>query len=232
MTTSEPPRPYSDKTLTATPELTAYVRAQAGPPTAVQRRLIEETAALGGPAEMQIPPEQGVLLTLLTRLIGARTAIEVGTFTGYSTLALAEGVGAAGEVITCDISDRWSAIADRAWRDAGVDGRIRRLIGPAVDTLRTLPDEPFADVVFLDADKVGYVDYWELLVPRVRPGGLLIADNVLYAGEAVSPTATGNAAAIRRFNDHVRADPRVESVLLPVADGITLARKNSPKDSE
>ncbi|WP_196814429.1 O-methyltransferase [Nocardia sp. BMG111209] len=232
MTTSEAPQPYSDKTLTVTPELTAYVRAQAGPPTAVQRRLIEETTALGGPAEMQIPPEQGVLLTLLARLLDARTVIEVGTFTGYSTLALAEGVGPDGSVITCDISDRWSAIADRAWRDAGVDDRIRRLIGPAAVTLGALPDEPFADLVFIDADKVGYIGYWEMLVPRVRPGGLLIADNVLYAGAAVSPDATGNAAAIRQFNDHVRADPRVESVLLPVADGITLARKHSAKESE
>ncbi|MBO0878852.1 MAG: O-methyltransferase [Mycobacterium sp.] len=211
----------------ATPELAAYVRAQVGEPTAVQHRLIKETMALGGPAEMQIPPEQGVLLTLLARLLDARTAIEVGTFTGYSTLALAEGVGSEGAVITCDISEQWSEIADRAWRDAGVDGRICRLIGLAADTLATLPDKPFADLVFIDADKVGYIDYWELLVPRVRTGGLLIADNVLYAGEAVSPSATGNAAAIREFNDHVLADPRVESVLLPVADGITLARKHS-----
>ncbi|WP_254205362.1 O-methyltransferase [Nocardia alni] len=227
MTISEAPQPYTDKMFAATPELAAYVRAQAGPLTAVQHRLIEETTALGGPAEMQIPPEQGVLLTLLARLLAARTAIEVGTFTGYSTLALAEGVGAEGEVITCDISEQWSEIADRAWQGAGVEQRIRRLIGPAAETLAGLPDEPFADLVFIDADKVGYIGYWELLVPRVRPGGLLIADNVLYAGEAVSPDATGNAAAIREFNDHVLADPRVDSVLLPVADGITLARKHS-----
>ncbi|MQY18118.1 O-methyltransferase [Nocardia macrotermitis] len=227
MTTSEASQPYTDKMFAATPELAAYVRAQVGPLTTVQQRLIEETAALGGPAEMQIPPEQGVLLTLLARLLNARTAIEVGTFTGYSTLALAEGVGVEGEVITCDISEQWSEIADRAWQEAGVDQRIRRLIGAASETIATLPEDPFADLVFIDADKVGYIGYWELLVPRVRPGGLLIADNVLYAGEAVSPDATGNAAAIREFNDHVLADPRVESVLLPVADGITLARKLS-----
>lgn len=217
--------PHTEKTLPVTPELLDYVRAQAGSLTSVQRRLIGATLELGGPAEMQIPPEQGVLLTLLARLIGARTVVEVGTFTGYSTMALAEGVGPDGTVITCDIAETWSAIATRAWRDAGVSDRIRPMLGPAAESLRTLPEKPFVDLVFIDADKVGYVEYWELLVPRVRPGGLLIADNVLYAGEAVSPGATGNGRAIRDFNAHVLLDNRVESVLLPVADGITLARK-------
>ncbi|GAA0362494.1 O-methyltransferase [Actinoallomurus spadix] len=218
-------QPYVEKTMPMTPELMRYVRAQAGPLTAAQRSLMDATLALGGVAEMQIPPEQGVLLTLLARLISARTVVEVGTFTGYSTMALAEGVDTDGTVITLDITDEWSAIATEAWRAAGVAERIRQVHGPAAESLRTLPDEPFVDLVFIDADKVGYVDYWELLVPRVRPGGLLIADNVLYAGEAVSPDATGNAQAIRDFNAHVLADDRVESVLLTVADGLTLARK-------
>ena len=208
-----------------TPGLVSYVRAQAGPLTAVQRSLIEATLALGDAAEMQIPPEQGVLLTMLARLISARTVVEVGTFTGYSTMALAEGVGAGGTVFTCDITDKWSEIAARAWHEAGVADRIRPLLGPAAESLRTLPDELSVDLVFIDANKVGYVEYWELLGPRVRPGGLIIADNVLYYGDAVSPDATGNARAIREFNAHVLADERVESMLLTAADGITLARK-------
>lgn len=227
MTIAETPPPNPDKSLVATPELAAYVRANAGPRTGVQQRLIAATAAVGELAEMQIPPEQGVLLTLLARLMDARVAVEIGTFTGYSTLALAEGVGPTGQVITCDITDRWSDIADRAWHEAGVADRVRRLVGPAADLVRAMPEQPFIDLAFIDADKTGYVEYWDLLVPRLRPGGLLVADNVLYAGEAVSPAAVGNAAAIRRFNDHVLADSRVESVMLPVADGITLARKVS-----
>ncbi|WP_083884264.1 O-methyltransferase [Nocardia higoensis] len=222
--TTTPPQ-YSDKTLPVTPELAAYVRAQAGPVSAAQRGLIEATLALGDAAEMQIPVEQGALLTLLTRLVGARTVVEVGTFTGYSTLAIALGTDPDARITTCDITDRWSPIARRAWQEAGVADRITQLVGPAAESLAELPDEPLIDLVFIDADKVGYIGYWEQLVPRVRPGGLIIVDNVLYAGEAVSPDAVGNAAAIRAFNRHVLDDERVESVLLTVADGLTLARK-------
>lgn len=228
--TDLPPAQFADKTLPVTPELAAYVRAQAGPVSAAQRALIETTLALGEPAEMQVPVEQGALLTLLARLIGARTVVEVGTFTGYSTLSLALGVGPTGTVTTCDITDRWTDIARDAWQQAGVAERIHQLVGPAAETLRGLSEEPQIDLVFLDADKTGYIDYWELLVPRVRAGGLLIADNVLYAGEAVDPDAVGNARAIREFNAHVLADERVESVLLTVADGITLARKKAGHD--
>jgi caffeoyl-CoA O-methyltransferase len=178
---------------------------------------------------MQIPHEQGVFLTLLTEIIGARTVIEVGTFTGYSTLALASGLTAGGEVLTCDMTSDWSAIAAQAWKAAGVSDRIRQLIGPAARTLRELPDDLVVDLAFIDADKVGYIEYWELLVPRLRPGGLILADNVLYAGEAAEPDATGNAGSIRAFNAHVRADERVESVLLTIADGLTLARKKNPE---
>lgn len=215
------------KYVPLTPKVLEYVREQVEPLTTAQRDLIAATRALGDSAEMQIPPEQGALLTLLARLISARVVIEVGTFTGYSTMALAEGVGPGGVVYTCDLSSQWDAIADRAWATAGVADRIRTLRGPAADSLRELPDDLLADLVFIDADKVGYVGYWEQLVPRVRPGGLLLADNVLYGGAAVSPHARGNAQAIREFNDHVRADDRVESVLLTVADGLTIARRTS-----
>ncbi|MCX5375102.1 O-methyltransferase [Streptomyces sp. NBC_00091] len=218
-------QPDEVKTVPLTPEVYGYLVAQAEPQSPVQRRLVERTRALGGPAEMQIPHEQGVLLTLLARLTGARRIVEVGTFTGYSTLALAAGLAPGGQVLTCDVSPEWTAIAQEAWKEAGVADRIELKLAPALETLRALPAEPVIDLVFLDADKTGYQSYWEELVPRVRPGGLLLADNVLYGGEAADPGAKGNGLAIREFNARVRADDRVESVLLPVADGLTVARK-------
>ncbi|RNL83239.1 O-methyltransferase [Halostreptopolyspora alba] len=208
-----------------TPSIYEYLLSQAEPPTAVQQHLIIRTRGLGDPAEMLIPHEQGVFLTLLVRLTQARRIVEVGTFTGYSALALALGQPPNGHLITCDLSEEWADIAQEAWRTAGVADRIDLRIGPAIETLRTLPQEPLIDLVFIDADKPGYIEYWELLVPRVRPGGLLIADNVLYGGEAADPRATGNARAIRAFNDRVRDDGRVEAVMLPIADGLTIARK-------
>ncbi len=213
------------KTVEMTPEVHAYLLDQTAPPTPVQERLIARTRELGSIAMMQIPHEQGRFLTLLARITGARRIVEVGTFTGYSTLALAEGLAAGGRVLTCDISEEWTAIARDAWKAAGVADRIDLRIAPAAETLRALPHEPEIDLAFLDADKGGYRTYWDELVPRMRPGGLILADNVLYGGEAARPDATGNALAIREFNAHVRADGRVESVLLPVADGLTLARK-------
>ncbi|MFF2189379.1 O-methyltransferase [Streptomyces sp. NPDC058155] len=213
------------KSVPLTPALYDYIVAQAEPPTPVQERLIARTRALGGPSQMQIPHEQGVLLTLLARLTGARRIVEVGTFTGYSTLALAAGLAPGGTVLTCDISTEWTTIAQDAWEEAGLRDRIDLRIAPALDTLRALPAEPYIDVVFLDADKTGYRAYWDELVPRVRPGGLLLADNVLYGGAAADTDAEGNGLAIREFNTHVRADNRVESLLLPIADGLTIAHK-------
>ncbi|WP_431045352.1 O-methyltransferase [Streptomyces sp. P1-3] len=218
------------KTVSMTPALYRYLLAQAEPPSPVQQRLIDRTRALGTVAEMQIPHEQSVFLTLLSRLARARLIVEVGTFTGYSTLALALGVEPGGRVITCDLSAEWTDIAREAWQAAGVTERIEPRLGPAAETLRALPEEPGIDLVFLDADKPGYQDYWEQLVPRVRPGGLLLADNVLYGGEAADPEATGNAQAIRAFNERVRTDKRVEAVMLPIADGLTLARKRGTAD--
>jgi caffeoyl-CoA O-methyltransferase len=215
------------KAVPVTPELIDYVQQQAEPLSAVQRRLIDRTRALGESFEMQIPPEQGKFLTLLAASIEARYIVEVGTFTGYSTLALAAGLAPGGQVVTCDLSAEWSAIAEEAWTAAGLADRIHTKLGPAADSLRELPTDPVIDLVFIDADKISYIDYWELLVPRIRPGGLLLADNVLYYGEAISPEATGNGKAIREFNAHVLADERVESVMLTIADGLTIARKKS-----
>ena len=213
------------KTVVMTPQIYQYVRKQAGQPTAVQEKLIARTLELGDSAEMQIPHEQAVLLSLLVKLTGAQTVVEVGTYTGYSTLAFAQALPPHGKVITCDISVEWTTIAEEAWQAAGVRDRIDLRLGAAAQTLAELPEEPVIDLVFIDADKVGYVHYWDLLVPRVRQGGLLLADNTLYYGEAASEQPEGNAAAIDAFNKFVLSDPRVESVLVPIADGVTFARK-------
>jgi predicted O-methyltransferase YrrM len=204
-----------------------YLLRHTEPPNAVQQELIARTEALGASAGMQVTHEQAVLLTLLVKLIGAERIVEVGTFTGYSALAMALGLPANGRLIACDVSVEWTSIAEQAWRDAGVADRIELRLGPAADTLRALPEDESIDLVFIDADKPSYIEYWELLVPRVRPGGLLLADNVLYSGQVADAEPAGNAKAIDAFNAHVRADQRVESVMLPIADGLTVARKRT-----
>lgn len=213
------------KDVELTEALREYMIEHGSPPDSVARELIERTSQLGGIAEMQIPPEQGALLTLLAQLIEARLVVEVGTFTGYSTLCLARGLSPGGKVVTCDLSKEWTDIGRQMWKRAGVDDSIELWLGPASETLTSLPEEPIVDMTFIDADKKGYIGYWELLVPRVRPGGLILVDNVFYSGAVVDAYATGNAATIRAFNDHVQADTRVEVVMLPIADGLTLARK-------
>jgi predicted O-methyltransferase YrrM len=187
-----------------------------------------ETAALGPIAGMQVGPDQGQLLTLLTRIAGARRAVEVGTFTGYSSLCIARGLEPGGTLLCCDVNEEWTALARRAWARAGLDDRIELRIAPALVTLRALPSYSDIDLVFIDADKPGYVSYWDELVPRVRPGGLLLADNVLWSGRIADPEADdANAVALRAFNDHVAADARVEVAMLPAFDGLTIARKRA-----
>lgn len=215
------------RALPVTADLIDYAVSHGSIPVdTVLAELRAETAALGGPAGMQIGPDQGQLLTVLARLVGARRAIEVGTFTGYSSLCIARGLAEGGTLLCCDVSDEWTAIGRRAWERAGLADRIDLRIAPALDTLRSLPDARDVDLVFIDADKPGYVDYWHELVPRVRPGGLLLADNVLWSGAIVDPADTEpNTLALRAFNDTVAGDDRVEAVVLPAFDGLTLARR-------
>jgi caffeoyl-CoA O-methyltransferase len=185
-----------------------------------------ETLALGGASGMQIGPDQGQLLTLLARLVDARRAVEVGTFTGYSSLCIARGMPEDGTLLCCDVSEQWTDIARRAWERAGVAERIDLRIAPALTTLRALPADAQIDLAFIDADKESYVDYWRELVPRVRPGGLVLADNVLWAGAIIDPEdEEPNTVALRAFNDVVTADDRVDVVVLPAFDGLTIARK-------
>lgn len=188
--------------------------------------LQRETAALGAVAGMQIGDDQGQLLTMLARLIGARQAVEVGTFTGYSSLCIARGLAEGGRLLCCDVSVEWTSIGQRAWQRAGLADRIELRIAPGLETLRALPPTPNIDLVFIDADKPGYADYWQELVPRVRPGGLLLADNTLWSGKIIEadPSDT-DVTALRDFNDLVAADTRVEVVTLTAFDGLTIARK-------
>lgn len=213
------------KSLPLTDELQAYVVAHGARPDDVVRDLIEETvAALPGNAQMQVAPEQAAFLTLLTRLVNARQAVEVGTFTGLSSLSIARGLPADGRLICFDISEEYTAIARRYWSRAGVEDRIELRIGPAAQTLRSLPAEPYVDIAFIDADKTGYPTYWAELVPRMRPGGLIVVDNVLRGGRVLAPQ-NADDAAIAAFNDEVLRDDRVDVVMLPIADGLTLARR-------
>jgi len=215
------------RTMPVTAELIDYAVAHGSwPVEEVLADLHDETAALGPVASMQIGPDQGQLLTLLARLVDARRAVEVGTFTGYSSLCIARGLAEDGSLLCCDVSDEWTALARRAWDRAGLGDRIELRLAPALDTLRALPAEPHIDLAFIDADKGGYVDYWHELVPRVRPGGLLLADNVLWSGTIMDPAVTdANAVALRAFNDVVAADDRVEAAVLVAFDGLTIARK-------
>ncbi|MEU4212715.1 class I SAM-dependent methyltransferase [Streptomyces sp. NPDC026206] len=215
------------KSAPLTPELYAYVLAHNPPLDPVQRALVESTHALfPDEAIKQVAQEQAPLLAFLVRLTGARQVVEVGTFTGLSALAMAQALPADGRLITLDISQEWTAHAREAWAKAGVADRIDLRIAPALQSLRALPAEPHVDLAFLDANKDGYIDYWEQLVPRLRPGGLIVVDNVLFMGQAADPAVTsGPGAHIRAFNEHAAADRRMESVMLTVADGLTLARR-------
>jgi caffeoyl-CoA O-methyltransferase len=217
---------YETKNPQLTPELYAYVLDHNPPLNPAQRALVDTTHRdLADAAGLQTAQEQGPLLAFLVRLTGARHIVEVGTFTGFSTLSMAQALPEGGRIIACDVSEEWTSVGRAAWADAGVADRIDLRIAPAIDTLRALPAEPWVDLVFLDADKGGYLDYWEELVPRMKPGGLLVVDNTLFHGEVTDPARGGGAAAIRAFNERVAADDRVEHVLLTVADGTTLARR-------
>ena len=218
---SDPPKSFH-----LSPEVHGYLIAHGAPPDAIQSALIEETDRLGGISLMQIAPEQGAFMTLFARAIGARRAIEVGTFTGYSALCLARGLPDDGELVSCDVNTEWTAIGRRYWEKAGVAHKIDLRIAPALETLRSLPAAPPFDLAFIDADKPSYSDYYEEILARLRPGGVILVDNVLWMGRVADPEANDDQTrAIRAFNDRVAADARVDCVMLPISDGLTLLRK-------
>ena len=215
------------KDLRLEAELHEYLVGHGTPPDEIQRGLIDATREkLGGMAIMQVAPEQGAFMTLLTAAIGARKAIEVGTFTGYSALCIARGLPDDGLLLCCDVSDEWASIGRPYWERAGVAHKIDLRIAPALETLRALPGDADWDLAFIDADKHGYLDYYEEILTRLRPNGLVLVDNVLWMGSVVDfEKQDDQTQAIRKFNDHVAADPRVDRVMLPISDGLTIARK-------
>jgi predicted O-methyltransferase YrrM len=191
-------------------------------------RLREETAAHPH-SSMQIAPEQGAVLALLVELLDARRCLEIGTFTGYSSLAVALAMPEDGRVVCCDVSDEYTSVARRYWAEAGVDGKVDLRLGPAVETLDALLAGGAAgtfDLAFIDADKPGYPAYWERCVDLVRPGGIVAIDNTLWSGRVADPSADDeHTRTIRLVNERVATDPRVRHVLLAIADGMTIARK-------
>ncbi|MFD3678636.1 O-methyltransferase [Streptomyces sp. NPDC058613] len=209
-----------------TDELYGYMLAHNPPLDAVQRGLVATTyEKFPDVAGMQSAEEQGPLLAFLVRLTGARHIVEIGTFTGFSALSMAQALPADGRIIACDVSEEWTRYGREAWEAAGVADRIDLRIAPALDTLRAMPANEHIDLAYVDADKQSQIAYWEELVPRLRPGGLIVTDNTLFHGKVLDESATGAAAGVRAYNDHVAADPRMDSVLLTISDGLTLSRK-------
>jgi len=208
--------------------LYGYLLAQGTRETALQRQLREETRATVRAAGMQIGPDQGQLMGLLVRLTGARRALEIGTFTGYSALAVALALPADGSLLCCDVSAEWTAIARRYWDAAGVAGKIELRLAPALDTLAALrragQDGSF-DFAFIDADKTGYDAYYEHALALVRRGGLILIDNVLWSGRVADPKdRSADTKALRALNKKLKDDDRIDLAMLPIGDGVTLAR--------
>jgi caffeoyl-CoA O-methyltransferase len=211
-----------------TPELTDYVRAGSAAPDEVAADLLAETALLADrgevPPTFQIPLEQGVFMQLLTRALGVRRAIEIGTFTGFSALCIARGLPEDGTLLCLDRNAEWTAIAQRYWDRAGLGGRIELRLGDALPALRELPAVETFDLAFVDADKSGYAAYVEELYPRMAANGVVLLDNTLRSGRVLAPE-TDDDRAIVALNAALPGDPRWETVLLPMSDGLTMLRK-------
>jgi caffeoyl-CoA O-methyltransferase len=211
-------------------ELHAYMVENGARQDEVLARVQAEAEAMGEIAVMQIAADQGAFMTLLAASIGAREAIELGTFTGYSAICIARGLAPGGRLICCELSEEYAAMAARNFEAAGVAERIEIRIGPALDTLRALPVREAFDLAFIDADKASYPDYYEEVLARTRPGGLILLDNVLRNGTVVDPGPAGaaddaNLRGTLDVNGRVRDDERVDIAMVGIADGLTIARK-------
>jgi predicted O-methyltransferase YrrM len=208
--------------------LNAYLTAHGTPPDAILRELATETAErYPNDISLQIAPEEGTFLTLMARISRARSAIEVGTFTGYSSICLARGLGDDGRLLCCDVSEEWTSVARKYWEKAGLTDRIELRLGPALDTLRALGDDELFDLAFIDADKISYPRYWTEIVPRVRSGGVIMVDNTFSHGRVLDAgNDNPSVIAVRAMNDHAAADERVELIMVPLGDGLTVAYKH------
>ena len=218
----------TNKTIRLSDALYDYLLSVSSREPEVLRHLRAETASYPE-ATMQIAPEQGQFMTFLVRLLSVKKAIEIGVFTGYSSLCVALGLPPDGQLIACDVNPQWTSVAERYWHEAGIAAKIDLRLAPAVETLQQLLAEGAADTfdyAFIDADKESYIDYYELSLLLLRSGGLILVDNVLWGGRVADPDAQDQATeAIRRFNLHLKEDARVDLSMIPVADGLTLARK-------
>jgi len=219
----------TDKFTALTPDLHDYLVDRGAREDEVLARVREETAALGDVAVMQVSPDQGAFLRLLVLAIGARSAIELGTFTGYSAICIARGLPADGELVCCELDPERADVARHNLEAAGVAERADVRVGPALETLQAIPEEPAFDFAFIDADKPGYPAYYEAVLPRLRSGGLIAIDNVLMGGRVLEPAADdASALSIDALNRAIEVDDRVDVAMLGVADGLTLARKRGP----
>ena len=203
-----------------------YAEAHSTPAPDLFARLAAETNETQTAPQMMVGQLEGAFLSFVVGLKQPKLVLELGTFTGWSSIAMASSLPTGGRIVTCDVNEDTSAIARRYAEEAGVADRIEYRVGPAIETIATL-DGPF-DLVFIDADKPGYVDYYEAALPKLAEGGVILADNTLASGNVLDPAGNEMAEAIVRFNDHVRADTRVECVVLTVRDGITMIRRRSP----
>ena len=214
----------ANRTINLTDEVVDYVHRFGVREHPVLAKLRERTAPMPM-ASMQIGPDQGAFMALLVKLIGAKRILEIGTFTGYSSTAMALAQPPDGRITCLDVSREWTDIARQAWADAGVADRMELRLGPASETLATLDDDSF-DLAFIDADKPGYDGYYEACLRVVRPGGLILIDNVLWSGRVADRADDDEITRIiRALNEKVAADERVDHVLLPLGDGLTLARR-------
>ncbi|MGO9453728.1 MAG: O-methyltransferase [Candidatus Binataceae bacterium] len=215
-----------NKFIKLSPELYDYVIAHGHNGDPVRRELSEETAKLGPISMMEIASEQGTLMGILAAAIGAKSAVEVGTFTGYSSLCVAKALPADGKLLCCDVSEDWTKVARTFWEKAGVANKITLKLGPAAETLRALPASHTFDIGFIDADKANYRNYYEEILKRLRANGLILIDNVLWSGAVLNQAdKSEDTKAIRELNDFIAQDERVEAVMLPIADGVTIVRK-------
>jgi len=207
-------------------DLLDYIMLHSAPADQIQEALIEETVELGWVARMQISVDQGNFLTMLVKAIRPKFAVEIGTFTGFSSISIARGLPENGSLLCCDVSEKWTAIARTYWKKAGLNEKIDLVLAPAMETLDSLPEDTEIDFAFIDADKGNYKNYFEAVLSRLSDHGMIVVDNVLWSGRVIDERANDeDTHAIKDFNSHIRNDDRVTCTMLSIGDGVSLIQK-------